>query len=181
MLIRESSISKKLLLYFFSNKNDERYGRELAIILKVDPKNLHTKIKEFIREGLLASRRSGNREYYRLNPYFPLLKEYEKIIQKEFGLEPSLKKLLSGLKGIKEAYIFGSYARSDQDSKSDVDVLVIGTHKAIDAQKTILDLQKKLGREINIIDMTPQEFNRKKNAKDPLINDILKKPKIKII
>jgi len=181
MLIQKSSISKKLLLYFFSNKKEEKYGRELAALLKVDPKNLHTKLKEFVKEGLIMGRKSGNREYYKLNGYFPLLKEYEKIIHKELGLEPSLKKLLSPIKGIKEAYIFGSYARGDQDPQSDIDVLIIGNHKAIEAQKSILDLQRESGREINIIDMTLQEFNRKKKAKNPLINDILKKPKIKII
>ena len=45
-------------------------------------------------------------------------------------IRPLLKKLKSGLKQIygaqfKQAYLFGSYARGDQDSDSDVDILIV--------------------------------------------------------
>ena len=181
MLIQRSVISRKLLSYFFSNKKIENYGRELARILEVDPKNLHTKLKEFEREGLIISEKKGNQTYYKLNRFFPLLHEYEKIIGKELKPEILLKKELSSVKGIKDAYIFGSYASGKIDNQSDLDVLIIGSHKALEAQKAVLSLQRELGREINIIDMTLQEFNRKIATKNPLLNDILLKPRIKII
>ncbi|EKD65317.1 MAG: hypothetical protein ACD_50C00118G0003 [uncultured bacterium] len=181
MLIQRSSVSKKILSYFFSNKKAENYGRELARILDVDPKNLHSKLKEFERNGLIVSEKKGNQRYYKLNKFFPLLKEYEKIIGKELPPEVLLKEKLSLVKGIKEAYIFGSYAKGKADSNSDVDVLIIGNHKALEAQKAVLSLQRELGREINIIDMTTQEFNRKIAMKNPLIKDILLKPRIKVL
>jgi predicted nucleotidyltransferase len=45
-------------------------------------------------------------------------------------IQPLLKKLKSGLKQIygkqfKKAYLFGSYARGDYDSDSDIDVLIV--------------------------------------------------------
>jgi len=88
---------------------------------------------------------------------------------------------LKKIEGLEEAYIFGSYARDKLNVLSDVDLLIIGSHKSLDADKAILPLYGTLGREINTIDMTKKEFEGKKRKKNPLIKDIFSKPVIKII
>lgn len=181
MISLKSSITQKLLSYFFLNKTKELYVNELARLLETDPKNLDKKLKELEKEGLFRSEFKGKQKYYSMNLSFPLFKEYEQIVNKTIGLEHQLKNALETVQNLEEAYIFGSYAGNKLDVQSDIDLFIIGPHKLLDTEKAIFSLQKTLGREINAIDMTREEFERRKRKKDPLINDIFSKPTIKII
>ena len=66
------------------------------------------------------------------------------------------------------------------EAESDIDVLLVGSHNSLDIQKEIVNLQKNINREINIIDMTEEEFlDKKKN--NEFVKNILKNKYIKII
>ncbi|MEK7547474.1 MAG: nucleotidyltransferase domain-containing protein [Patescibacteria group bacterium] len=181
MISLRSKITQKVLAYFFVNRNQKKYINELARLLKVDPKNLDTKLKELEKSGLLLNESVGNQKFYFLNKKYPLFKEYLSIFNKTIGVEHLLATLFSKIKGIKNAYIFGSYAADKLNTGSDIDLLIIGSHKSLDVQRTILPIQNELGREINIIDMTKNEFENRRAKKDPLIKDIFSKTIIKLV
>ena len=180
MISLVSKVTQKLLNYFFINKHKEHYVNELARILEVDVKNLDKKLKELEKNGIFKSRFKGNQRHYSINTSFPLYKEYEKIVQKTIGVETSLKETFKKINGIEEAYIFGSYANNKLDASSDIDIMIIGNHKALDAQKAVLKTQKLLNREINIIDMDRNEFDSKKEKKDNFIREVFNNKTIKI-
>lgn len=181
MISFRSTITQKLLNYFFLNPKQKEYLNGLARLLDVDAKNLDKKLKELEVLGLFKSELNGNQKYYYVNENFPLFQEYKKIIAKTIGIEHLLKSVLKNINGIEEAYIFGSYSKNQLDVSSDIDLLIIGNHKALKAQKAILPVQNQLNREINIIDMTKEEFEERKNKKDPFLKDIFSKPIIRII
>jgi len=60
------------------------------------------------------------------------------IAQKKFGLEEQLKKVLKKIEGIKKAFIFGSYAKDTLETESDIDLLLVGSHGALEIQKEIV-------------------------------------------
>jgi predicted nucleotidyltransferase len=181
MISLASTVTKKLLAYFFMNQEEERYLNELARILDVDAKNLDVKIKELEKEGLFKSRFGGRQKYYSLNKNYPLFQEYGKIVAGTFGFENVLKTILQKVKGVEEVYIFGSYASNKMDEASDVDLLVIGKHKTVDLQKELLSVQRQFSRELNIVDMTKAEFEERKQKKDPFMGDIFSKSIIRIL
>lgn len=181
MISLQSSIVQKLLTYLFLNPDEKRYVREFAKILDVDPKNLNNKLKELEVEGLLESESRGREKYYFLNKKYPLLGEYKKIVEKTIGLEHVLQTVLNTVNGIEEAYIFGSYTTDKLSAESDIDLLVVGSHDVLEAQKAIMETQRRIGREINIIDMSEAEFKKKKLKKNDFLTDIFKKPIIRII
>lgn len=174
MISLKSKIAQKLLTYFFTNKSSERYAAELARTFKEDAKNTYTKLKELQKDGILKSRTQGKEALYSLNEKFPLLKEYESIVQKTIGVEDQLKRVMSTTQGVKYAYVFGSYARNQLTPTSDIDVLVIGTHDLLEVQRKILKLQKTVNREINVIDMSEEEFENEKVQQDSFLEKILK-------
>ena len=92
-----------------------------------------------------------------------------------------LAKSLKGLRGLKTAYIFGSYAKGNFDAISDIDILLIGEHSSLEAKRLILPLQKRLKRELNIVDLTEQEYKAKQKKKDPFLKNIFNGKMIKII
>lgn len=181
MFSLRSEITVKLLKYFFLNPHVKEYLNELARILDVDSGNLDRKIKELEKEGFFVSDRAGNQKYYSLNKKYPLLKEVKKMFETKYGLKDEIAAVLKQVKGLKEAYFFGSYAKDALQQESDIDMLVIGGHKSREVKDKMLIFRKRYKREFNVIDMTEKEFDGKKRDKDPFIENIFSGKTIKII
>ena len=181
MISLRSKVTIKLLDYYFLNPEAEVYINELARILGLDPKNTETKLKELEKEGLFKSEFRGKQRYFFLAKDNPVLEHYRQIFLKTHGIEKRLKDTLSGIKGIKEAYLFGSYASNKMDSSSDIDILAIGTHSVLELQRIIVKLQKDTGREFNVTNLSPEEFAAKKKDKGHFINSVFKDKTIKLI
>ncbi len=149
-----SKITNKTLRYFFINPRKKKYINELARILKADPGNLSRKLEEMEKEGILSSEFSGKQRYYFINKKYPLLKESKKTFELKYGLGDLIAAELKKIKGIKEAYIFGSYVEGDFEAESDIDVLIIGSHPVMEATKALLPIQERIRRQINVVDLT---------------------------
>jgi len=158
----------------------ESYVNDLARTLHLDSGNLTRKLLELEETGILKSRWQGKQRYYSLNTQFPLINEYRTIILKTVGFEQTLKTALKKIPLIKSALIFGSYAKDQMDAHSDIDLLVIGDHGTLELQRTIAQVQKKVQREINVVNMSPQEYNDKKKN-DPLLRSIRSGKQIELI
>ena len=181
MISLKSKISKKILSYFSLNPDESLYLNELVTKFKVDKRNLAKKLKEFENEGLMTSEQRGNLKLYSINKDFSLYEEYRKMILKTVGIEDALLKICQKTKGLKQAFIFGSYAQNKLDSHSDIDLLLIGSHNIITLQSKISKLQRKTNREINIVHMGEAGFKKKKAVNDPFIKEFLKNKKIKLL
>ncbi len=181
MISLRSKVTIKLLDYYFLNPEAQVYINELARILDLDPKNTETKLKELEKEGLFKSEFRGKQRYFFLAKDNPILEHYRQIFLKTHGIEKMLKDMIVGIKGIKEAYLFGSYATNKMDSSSDIDLLAIGTHSVLELQRVVAKLQKDTGREFNVINLSPKEFAVKKKNKDPFINSVFKTKTIRLV
>ena len=180
MIDFRSKITVKILGYYFINPEKKHYINELAVLLEIDPGNLFRKLKELETEGILISETRGNQKYFSLNKNYPLLKEIKKTYEAKYGIVNLLKDRLVKLKNLKEAYIFGSYVQNSLQQESDIDILLIGNHSSLEAKRLILPLQKNIGRQINIVDLTPKEFRRRKKNQDEFIKNIFSQKIIKI-
>ena len=181
MIPLKSIITKKILNYFFVNPHENLYVNELSRKLDLDKRNLAKKIKELEREGILSCQPRGNLKLYSINLRYPLYQEYRKIIMTTVGLEGQLGNILKKVDGIKEAYIYGSYAENTMNSHSDIDLLVVGSVNVVVVQKSISKLQRDIDREINATVMTQADFKRRRKEKDPFVSGILKQKNIKIV
>ena len=181
MISLKSEITGKLLNYFFLNPEDNLYVNELCRRLKVDKRNLVKKLKELEREGILKNQIRGNLKLYSINKSYPFYTEYKKIILKTVGLEHRLKKIMGEIHGIKEVYIYGSYAKDKMDVHSDIDLLVIGIHSITSLQKRLNKLQQEIDRAINAVNMDEHEFEKRVADKDSFVSGILQQKHLKII
>ncbi len=184
MFNSKSKITNKVLGYFFINPHKKHYINELAVLLEVDLGNLFRKLKELETEGVLKSEMAGNQRYFFLNKEYYLLKELKKTYEAKYGVVPFLEKKLSHLHchlpKLKEAYIFGSFANGAFNPESDIDLLLVGEHSSLVAKRDILALQHFLKREINVIDITPEELKKKIKQKDEFFSRIFNQPIIKL-
>ncbi len=173
-----SKITVKLLNYFFLNPENCHYINELSNILEVDPGNLFRKLKELESDGVFVSKKQGNQRFFSLNKNYVLLKELKKAFKLKFGLVNFLQESLKSLKGLEEAYLYGSFSKGKAVAESDIDVLLIGNHKSLAAVKCLNVVQKQFKREVNTLDMTKKEFEKKK--KEDFLKNVFKDNPIKI-
>ena len=178
--IRSKEI-RLILVYFFLNPEKRRYGRELALKMKLDPSNTAKALKRAAAEGIIANEKRGGHWFYFLNKDYPLFDETKKLFLFKYGLTEMLRKKLKPLKGLEEAYLFGSYVKGKLEAESDIDILLIGRHPAEQAVKIFLEFQKYFDREFNSIDMTREEFDKRKRRKDEFLADVFDGKYIKII
>lgn len=181
MISLRSKITQKILNLFFLNEKERFYVNELAKLIKEDTANVHKKLLEMRKEGVLLDEFRGKERYFFLNKNYPFLKEYKRIILKGLGFEKILKEKLKRLKGVDSVYIFGSYAKNRLSLESDIDLLIIGDFDTLKLQKALLEIQRLSGREINSMELTKKEFEKRMKEKDPLLKDIFSKKYIKIL
>ena len=171
MFLLKSKITKKLLKFYFANENRRVYLNELARILKVDPKNLDKKIKELEKDGLFTSEFSGKQKYYFLNKRYPLYKELKTIVFKTIGIENNIRNIVSDIKKINYAYIFGSYDGPGFRGDSDIDLCIIGNDINEDFLAAKIDkLEKNIGRDINYHIYTLEDYKKKLSSSSFLQN-----------
>ena len=181
MISLRSQITRKILSLFFLNPHETLYVNELSRKLGLDKRNLVKKLHELDHIGILKSERKGNLRLYGINPEFPLYEEYRKIVLKTIGVEEKLKQIMRQTPGVKEAHIYGSYARDAMSAHSDLDLLVVGNHDIKTLQKKIILLQREINREINSVNMSEDEFRKRVDMKDPFLSGIFQDKTVRLV
>ena len=181
MILLKSKITQKILNLLLLNEKERFYVNELAKIIDEDPSNVYKKLLELKKEGIIIDDFQGKERYFFINKEYRFLKEYKNIILKDIGFERILKEKLEPIKGVKSVYIFGSYAKNKLTSESDIDVLVVGDFKTIELQEAFLDIQHLSGKEINSVELSEKDFEKRIKEKDPLLKDIFAGKNVKVI
>ncbi len=181
MVNLRSEIERKLLGYYFTNPSVSHYLRELAGLLDVDPANLSRELARLERQGLFASDRRGRQKYFRLNRNYPLYEEVRGIVLKTVGAVGQLRSALRQVAGIQEAYLYGSFARNQQDAVSDIDILLVGKPKVEELEGVIRKLERLFRREINYTLMSREEFEARRASKDAFLEDIWRHRRVSLL
>jgi predicted nucleotidyltransferase len=133
------------------------------------------------KANIFVSEKKANLLYYYLNKKYPLYNELKRIVFKTIGIQGSLEKILSSLKNIEVAFIYGSYGKNQDTALSDIDLFIIGKVNEDTLISEINQLEKELEREINYNIYSKKDFMNKKKDKDPFIEDLLENKKIFLI
>ena len=181
MLDLRSKARQRLLVYYFTNPTARHHLRDLAERLNIDPSNLSKELGRLEREGLFRSEVSGRQKYFHLNRDYPLFGEVRSIVAKTIGAVPLLAQSLKKIEGIEEAYLYGSFARNQQDAASDIDVLVIGRPKGNDLAETVQKLERQLGREINYTVLTRKELESRRDRKDVFLENVWHNKRVSLV
>jgi predicted nucleotidyltransferase/DNA-binding transcriptional ArsR family regulator len=172
MLDLRSKARQRLLAYYFTNPAARHHLRDLANRLSIDPSNLSRELRRLERDGLFRSEVSGRQKYFRLNRGYPLYGEVRGIVAKTVGAAPLIAQSIKTTEGIEEAYLYGSFARNQQDAASDIDVLVISTPRGEALAEAMRKLERQLGREINYTVLSRDEFESRRTRNDPFLESV---------
>ena len=123
----------------------------------------------------------GNQVRYSADRDCPVFEELASILRKTSGLVDVLAVALSSVeKDLALAFVFGSVASGEQQSNSDVDVMLVGLGFA-DAVQVLHPAQATLQREINPVVYSLREFRRRAASGDSFIREVLSGPKLFVV
>ena len=142
---------------------------------------IQTELKKLLQLDLVTRRQEGNRVYYQANKQHPLYPDIRNVVLKTSGLVSLLHNALVQNLSIRVAFIFGSFARSDEKGESDVDLMVIGDLTLREVTALLSGVSEKISREINPHVLRVEEFVERKTRGEHFISQVLKSPKIFII
>jgi predicted nucleotidyltransferase len=144
---------------------------------------LANRTRFFIPIGLISIKVIGNKKLYQANKDSPLFDELQSMALKTFGLADVLKEALTPIANqIKVAFVYGSIAKREDTSKSDIDVLFISdTLSYADLFSLLAEPQEKLGREINPSFYSEENWVKKMKANNNFVTKIIEQPKIFLI
>lgn len=176
LYLTKSKIRRKLLGFLFSNPKKEYYLSELARMVETSPGNIQREMAKFIADGLIRKERKGNLNYYVLNPAHVLFTEIKSLVLKTAGIEVALRELAQKHKEIELALLYGSFARSEENGESDIDLLIVSDKKLEAFYSAISKLELKFNREINPTAYSSEEFRKRIATQDSFVANVLKEP-----
>ncbi len=122
-----SSVQQRVLALFFGRPDRELSTSDVIRLAKSGTGAVHRELRRLANSGLLKVTVVGNQRRYRANRESPIFEELHKLILKTAGLVEPLKKALSNYQDrIRTAFVYGSVARGEDTSRSDIDLLIIG-------------------------------------------------------
>jgi predicted nucleotidyltransferase len=160
-----------MLDYFFKEPEREFHVREIAKLVKKSPTTVSKMLKRFVKEKILISEKRLNHLLFKANneerEFKQLKLNYNIKLLYKSGLIDYLVEELNYPEAI---ILFGSFAKAENISRSDIDLFIVSP------VKKMLDLQKfenKLGHEIQIFVHSKKEIENLKKTSVELLNNVL--------
>lgn len=177
-----SKLRARLLGWLMTHPQERYFVRQLTAILHEDSTNVSRELARLASMGLLTCQQEGRQKYYQANRRCSVFEEMRGLAVKTIGLGDVLRAALEPIAGrIRVAFLFGSFAKRQDTSDSDVDLLVVGEVDSAEMAKALRQARARLSREINVTVYPPREFSAKAKAGHHFITQVLKGDKIYLV
>lgn len=146
-----TSTSQTILTFLSRNPQQFFYSGEIADQTSLSKGGTNQTLRELARQGVLKTEQKGQMIFYSADLKSPLVRQY-KVLHNVATLADIVKKIKSLAERV---ILFGSCARGEDTSESDIDLLVVTRDKA-----GVRDLvpETKDKRRIQLLLKTPQEY-----------------------
>ena len=167
-------VRAKVLAAVFGQPDREWYLTELARTLETQPSSLQRELEALSNAGILEQRRDGRRVYVKTDRTSPVFTDLRGLLQKTAGVIPVLSGELETLgDSVSLAFVYGSIARSEETSVSDID-LMVGAMGLSDLIPALRNSERILGRPVNPSVYSSAEFQERARSGDHFLTTVLK-------
>jgi len=153
----------RLLGYLFAHADAAISIAELERRTGIPQQTISREVDRLAEAGLLAVRSSGRMRLVAANVGSPYFAELQALLLKVVGPAVFLSEALAEVRGIREAHVFGSWARRYRGevgpSPADVDVVVVGDPDPETVDTVCMDVGRRLGLEVNAIVLSEREWD----------------------
>ena len=171
-----------LLALFYGHADKSFYIRQLARTVGTGHGALQRELKALTDLGLILRSRQGNQVLYKANAKSPIFGEMKRLIAKTVGVHDAIRSALAPLASqINIAFVYGSIARQQERSSSDIDLMVLGEISFGEIVSALSGVQKTLAREINPTIYPVNEFKEKLAAGNHFLQTIMREKKLFVL
>jgi predicted nucleotidyltransferase len=175
-------VRQRVLGLLFGRSNEEFYLRQITRAVAAGHGAVQRELRQLVEGGLATRTRRGNQTLYQANRRSPIFAELRALIVKTVGMADVLRDALEPLReDITCAFVFGSIAEGTDRGDSDVDLMVVTPLPLMDVATALRPAQERLGREINPVRMTPEEFDERIRQRDHFVQSVVDGPRIPLI
>jgi predicted nucleotidyltransferase len=155
---------------------------DLARQIGVGSSSLQREMESLVEVGILLRRQEGRQVYFKPDPNCPILYELQGIMTKTLGLVDVLREALGPFrKSLQAAFVYGSIARCEELSESDVDLMLIGDASLADLSPALHKAEQRLAREVNPTLLSAEEFAKKLKQGHHFLKTVLGSDKLFIL
>ena len=173
---------RAVLSLMFTHPDRSFYLRQIVRAVNAGSGAVQREINQLTKAGIIQKTKSGNQVYYQIDRNCPIHDELKGLIIKTSAIGDTLRSGISAIKDkIMVAFVFGSAARGDFQSRSDIDLLVIGDVSFEQISTILMPMQDQLKREINPNVYPVSEFKRKLDEGHHFLNSIINEKKFFLI
>src|SRR3989344_2750901 len=175
-----SDINKiRIIRYFIRNPEGFFEKSEIAKRLGMRKNIFEKESKLFTLINFLKTKKSGKSKFYALNIKFYLYPEMKNLIERSISI--SDEELILKLKGVGRGWLALAAGIFINKEDSRADMMIVGKIKPSKLDKFIKFVEAKIGRELNFVMMTPEEFKYRHKMFDRFVHDMLESPHKKLI
>ena len=178
-----SKVQQRVLALIFTHPERSFHTSEIVRHVRSGVGAVARELSKLERSGLVSIARIGNQKHYRANPDAPIFEELRGLVEKTVGLaEPIRRSFAPHADTIRTAFVYGSVAKQADTAHSDIDLMVIGDDLDYAALYTVAQrAESALRRRVNLLLLSPKDWQRKASEKGSVISKIASSPKIFII
>jgi len=169
------------LALVYLNPDEEYSITEVAHRIGASVKAVHQEVTRLVEAGLLTDRRLGTSRLVRAVQDSLLSRPLTDLLAVTFGPLPVLTRCLTGLDGVEQAFIYGSWAARYNGEPgpvpADVDVLVVGNVDPDDLHERAREAEAILRREVNVRRVRPATWQKQD---DPFVTTVRSRPLVEL-
>lgn len=168
----------RILAVLFTNPGEEFAIGEIARRADVAQATVSREVARLAEHGLVVTRMMGRNKLVRPNWSLQWAPELRRILDQTVGVLGRLGEVLSGLEGIEDAFVFGSwavrYSGEPGPYPRDVDVVVVGEVELPSVRRVCRELEHSLRVEINPVVVTCADWGS--HDPEPFIAQLKQQP-----
>jgi uncharacterized protein len=171
-----------VLAMLYGRAEKSFYLREIARHIGISVGPVQRELDKLCRVGLITRASSGHQVFYQANRTWPACEEMRALIEKTVGAVDMIHSALAAISGrIRVAFIYGSVARREETTGSDVDLMVVGSARFDEVLARLSKAEAALGREINPTVYSPREFKAQLADGNNFLNTVVTEDKLFVI
>ncbi len=168
-------IRQKLLAAALLSPGKWWYLSEFAAHIGTTPSSLQRELDSLTEGSVLERKKDGRRIYYKALVGSPVFKSLHELFSKTAGIVPALQSELAKFRDkIKWAAIYGSVARGEERSESDIDLLLVGNVGTANLLPNLMRIERQFGREVNLTRYSEKGFRDKMRGDDHFLASVTK-------
>lgn len=150
---------------------------ELAGRAQTSMGGVHKEVERLEAAGLVTSTTSGRSRLVEANQASPVYGDLRGLLTKTLGPAPLLREALSGIDGVSEAFIYGSWADPNELAPRDIDLMIIGDPELDEVYDAASSVEAQVGRPVNVAIFSSSEWD---SADGAFERNVKSKPKVSL-